>query len=177
MTDPNRRWESPDAVREDRRRLVQLARRFTADRADAEDAVHEAFKQAAVKQDQLRDRSKWWAWLCRITVHQCLQQRRAAARRRGYESDAGADRPGLGREAIDPVERNERAEMVRRAIDRLPHQQRIAITLRHLEQMPYDKIASIMDVAPTTVRVHVRAARESLRVALVEPTLTTGPGK
>ena len=68
----------------------------------------------------------------------------------------------------DAIERSERAALVRLAIERLPQQQRTAVTLRHLEEMSYERIAEIMEITPSTARVHVRAAREAMRQAIVK---------
>ena len=153
-----------DLDRKDRRRLVQLACRFVWNQADADDAVQEALAAAERQEDQLRERSKWWSWLCRIVVRQCLLARRSGLRRVKREHAAAT----RGVSAVDDrIERNEQAALVRSAIERLPDQQRMAITLRHLEEMSYDRIAQIMEITPSTARGHVRAGREAMRGAIV----------
>lgn len=67
----------------------------------------------------------------------------------------------------DGVETLERAAIARWAIQRLPPRQRTAVTLRHLEEMSYERIAQIMKVSQSTVRVHVRAGREAMREAIL----------
>lgn len=57
--------------------------------------------------------------------------------------------------------------MLERLVAELPTQQRTALVLRHFEQMAYPDIAAVMEIAESTARVHVRAAREALRTAIV----------
>jgi RNA polymerase sigma-70 factor (ECF subfamily) len=71
----------------------------------------------------------------------------------------------------------ERAVILRRAIDELPPKQRAAITLRHLEGMDYEHIAEILEITPSTARVHVRDARESLRLRMVREHPDWAPAK
>ncbi len=52
---------------------------------------------------------------------------------------------------------------MRRLLTNLPEQQRAAMTLRHIERLDYPRIAQVMAISESTVRVHVRAGREALR--------------
>ncbi|NOT02014.1 MAG: RNA polymerase sigma factor [Phycisphaerales bacterium] len=163
--------ELTPAVRD---RLVRLAYRFVWNRSDAEDAVHNAVALAQTRRRQLRETTRWWSWMCRIVVRQCVALGRGQSRREIRERQrAGTDRSATTDERRDAVPADhaaialERAAVLRRAIDELPPKQRAAVTLRHLEGMEYERIAEIMEIAPATVRVHVRDAREALRVRLV----------
>lgn len=149
-------------------RLVQLAYRFVWNRADAEDAVQNAFALAQQKSDQLREPEKRWSWLSRIVVRQCLLLRRSETRRDRHEQVSAAEPVPESEQPPDRIEQSERAWVRRWAIEQLPPQQRVAVTLRHLEGMSYDRIAHILEIAPSTVRVHVRDAREAIREAVMK---------
>ena len=145
-------------------KISQTNEPFVWNQADADDSVQDALANAERQGDQLRESAKWWPWLSRIVVRQCLIGRRAGARRTKHEQAAAVvDVSGVD----DRIERNERAAMVRWAIERIPDQQRTAVTLRHLEEMSYDRIAEIMNITPSTARGHVRAGREAMRQAIV----------
>jgi RNA polymerase sigma-70 factor, ECF subfamily len=160
-TDKN--MTSPDR----RRRLVQLAYRLLFNREDAEDAVQNALIQAQWHDHQLSDPEKHWTWLCRIVVRGCLQFRRAESRRIAHHAKSVAHIPPVVPERF-ATDRQHETGLVRRAIEQLPEKQRVAITLRHLQEMPYDDIAEIMGVSNSTVRVHVRTARETLRKVIAK---------
>jgi RNA polymerase sigma-70 factor (ECF subfamily) len=142
---------------------VQLAYRFVWNRVDAEDAVHNALAIAHEKGGQLREGDRWWSWVARIVVRQCLLLRRSDRRRVRREQVAGGERPSSVAAGASDLERGERADTVRHAIAQLPPQQRAAITLRHLEEMSYRRIAEILEISESTARVHVRQGREALR--------------
>lgn len=151
---------------DDRRKLVQLAYRFLWDRGGAEDAVHDALLTARGKADQWRETGSWWAWLCRVLVRRCLLIRRDTRRRTARELATAAARST--RAGADPGRQEghqEHSLVLRAALEELPPQQRIAVTLRYLEEMPYEQIAEVMELAPATVRVHVRRALEGLRAS------------
>ena len=61
-----------DLVTRHQRALFAIARAYFASEADAEDAVQEAFVKAFESLSQLRDNTRFAAWLARITVNVCL---------------------------------------------------------------------------------------------------------
>lgn len=155
-----------DPTPEAHRRLVRLAGRFVRNVHDAEDAVQTALLLAEQRRAQLRDEDKRWAWLCRIVIQQCQLTHRQRQTRHTHERQAGFERSGETRGTMrDAAEFD---AMLEQLVAELPPQQRIALVLRHFEEMEYGEIAAVMDVAESTVRVHVRAAREALRTAIVE---------
>ncbi len=144
-----------------RDRLVRLAYRFLWNQHDAEDAVHDAIAIAQQRGDELRDRSKWWSWMCRIVISRCHQQGRRKARHQQHEADirraheSAAESPPLPG-LVD-------SETIRRLIARLPARQREVLVLKHLQQMSYGEIGAVLGITASTARVHAKAAREALR--------------
>lgn len=51
---------------------------------------------------------------------------------------------------------------------RLPERQKEVMVLRHLEQMNYDQIGELLEMSPSTARVHARAGLEALRDLIKE---------
>jgi RNA polymerase sigma-70 factor, ECF subfamily len=153
-----------------RERLVRLAYRFLWDVHDAEDVVHDALAVAVAKRPQLEDQGKWSSWLYRIVIQRCLLHRRKGATQRRHMERLGRVRPTCDTAAgpASGIETCELVALLRTLIDELPDRQRTAIILRHLESMDYQRIAHVMEVSESTVRVHVRAARESLRRMVLE---------
>ena len=113
----------------DRGRLVQLAYRFVWNRADAEDAVHNALAIAHEKGGQLREGGRWWSWVARIVVRQCLLLRRSEGRRARRERIVGGERASSDVAETIGMERRERAAAIRRALEQLPPRQRAAVVL------------------------------------------------
>jgi len=143
-----------------RDRLVRLAYRFLWDPDDAEDVVHDALAIAYDRQGSLRDRDKWWPWICRIVVHHCFDWRRRKLRRRRHE--AAAAKPIDASSSDEPGGRTELRELVMSLLHRLPRRQREVVVLRNLQEATYDEIAEILGMSAATARVHARQARERL---------------
>lgn len=150
-----------------RDQLVRLAYRFLWNVDDAEDAVHDALATAQERIGNLRDRDKWWSWVCRIVVQRCQLHGRERQRRkshaRPYEREA-LHRRGGG----EPSESFADKEELQKALAGLPQRQQEVIVLRHLQGMAYDRIAEVLDISPATARVHARAGREKLRSLLLQ---------
>ena len=147
--------------------LVRLAYRFLWNVDDAEDAVHDALAIVQAKGEQLKDQSKWWSWVRRIVVNQCHEQQRRRLRHERHTS-ALADRQANSHPTDTALDREELSKILKDLIAELPEQRQVAIVLRHIDGMSYQQIAEIMQVSESTVRVHVRAAREALREKIMK---------
>src|SRR6187399_3461540 len=91
-------------------------------REDAEDVAQEAFAKACRSFNQLRDRTRFRAWLVRMTWRMALDRQRANRRRTVRED--GLRTP----DAILPqVEADQRSQMLWRAIDMLSEKLRVVI--------------------------------------------------
>lgn len=143
--------------------LVRLAYRFVWNLDDAEDAVQEALHAAEARRAQLQESTKWWSWLCKIVVQKCHTLGREKARRRRHLDRYQLDRPAPSEPQPD---QSAETRAVRSMLPRLPPRQRDVLVLRHLQGLDYGEIAEILDIAPATVRVHAKAARESLSALL-----------
>lgn len=143
----------------EQRRLVRLAFRYCWNTGDAEDAVQNALVVALRKAAQLRDREKYWAWLCRIVIQQC----RLLHRRRPRAAEFADIDQVPAASAAEHLSQRELGELMKAWIVHLPHKQRVALSLRHFERLDYPQIAAIMNIRESTARVHVRAGREALR--------------
>ncbi len=144
-----------------RDRLVRLAYRFLWNQDDAEDAVHDALAIAQKRGEELRDRSKWWSWVCRIVISQCHQQGRQKARHQRHEADIRRAHESAAEPAPPPDLGDN--ETIGRLIGRLPTRQREVLVLKHLQQISYGEIAAVLGITASTARVHAKAAREALR--------------
>ena len=139
--------------------LVRLAYRFVWNLDDAEDAVQEALHAAEARRTQLRESTKWWSWLCKIVVQKCHTLGREKERRVRHLDRYRLDRPAPSEQQPD---QSVETQAIRSMLPHLPPRQREVLVLRHLHGLDYGEIAEILDIAPPTVRVHARAARESL---------------
>ncbi|MFB9328043.1 sigma-70 family RNA polymerase sigma factor [Paenibacillus aurantiacus] len=131
----------------------------------AEDAVQEAFTEAFLYIDQVREPSAFAGWLKRIVIRQCLRLRRRKTHPSAMleEADAIADTsPGV----LEQVELRELRQLVHQAVDGLPSKLRIAVSLFYLEGQPIRTIAEALDTTPSALKKRLFEARSKLKGAL-----------
>jgi RNA polymerase sigma-70 factor, ECF subfamily len=133
-----------------------VALRMLGNGEDARDATQTAFVKAYEKLATYEPRYRFFSWLYRILVNECLNARRD---RRAADPLADApDRAG----AVDTVEAAERRRDVRAALLALPVHYREAIVLRHYAQMSYDEMSAALGVPVKTVKSRLHTARQRL---------------
>jgi len=138
--------------------LVRFAEGIVGDRADAEEAVQDAFL-AASRAGRLDDPRPW---LYRVTRNAAVDVLRR--RRRLVSLDADGDSP-LAAVELSPhaqAELSDELRLLRQGIDRLPDQQRSSLLLRELAGLGYREIAGVLDVSEANVKVLIFRARRSL---------------
>lgn len=154
--------------------LYAIAARITGERADAEEAVLEAFAQAWRDADRFRqERGSVAAWLTMIVRSRALDLVRSRTRRERATAAAAQDAPdhapAMGVWETDPaaqVEQDERARRVRAAVDTLSDAQRQAIELAFYEGLSHAEIAARLGEPLGTVKTRVRLGMQKLREAL-----------
>ena len=156
----------PTAAETVRGRLVRLAYRFLWNHDDAEEVAQDALAIALQKAGELRDRRKWWSWICAVVVQRCRERGRRVQRWKRHEDTYRAElSPGTGGpEALDD---DDARHWVRELLLQLPRRQQEVMVLRHLQEMSYDEISEVLGISAATARVHARAGREALRGQLL----------
>jgi RNA polymerase sigma factor (sigma-70 family) len=138
--------------------LLRYAEGILGSRADAEEAVQDAFLAAASAQPLQDPRP----WLFRVTRNAAIDQ----LRRRRHLTVLDPDADPF--ESSDPsphdhAELSEELGVLRAGVDRLPEQQRSALMLRELAGLHYREISGIVDVSEANVKVLIFRARRSLQ--------------
>ena len=133
----------------------------TGEWASAEDAAAEAFRQAWVGLDSLRDPDRFGPWLRTIVV------RKARLLCRSTRSDAGGvldDVPGAEESPDIILERLQTAALVQLLVRELPPRLREAVSLFYFEGYDTDSAARFLEIPRGTFRR--RFAREPLAASL-----------
>src|SRR6187397_2868964 len=114
-------------------------------REDAEDVAQDAFAKAYRRFTQLRDRTRFRAWLVRMTWRLAIDRQRADRRREAREAGAHGLRhlapgataspvaQGFRPQAVEAMVSRERAEQLWNAIDALPEKLRVVVVLANIE--------------------------------------------
>lgn len=147
--------------RASRQRLFDTLYALTGDRAEAQDAVHEAYARAWQRWSTVGDYGDPEAWVRtvarRIAVSRWRRTRnRLVAHRRVGEPPP---LPGPGPDSVALVT----------ALARIPLPQRTAIVLHHLAGLPVAEVAAETGVAVGTVKARLSRGRKALAELLGVP--------
>jgi len=165
-------------------RLLATARRYLRSDDDACDALQDAFLRAFKSINTFKGDAQLSTWLHRILVNSALMHLRLKRRHPvtdGIKIDELLPRFDPAGNWIDErshsapahvlFEASETRAMVRRCIDLLPDNYRTVLILRDIEELATEKVASLLDVTSSSVKVRLHRARQALK-ALLERELT-----
>lgn len=142
--------------RKEFRPVVALVYSLCRNSAAAEELAQDAFVEAHKRWNRVGVMADPGAWVRKVAMN------RARSRYRRMGAEARAYARHLGRRSEQLIELDEPADEFWSAVRDLPHQQARVVALRYLEDRSIDEIASLLDVAPPTVRVHLHRGRRTL---------------
>jgi len=139
--------------------LFTVALRMLGDEEEARDAAQNTFVKVFEKLAHYDSRHRFFSWVYRILVNECLNVRRrpAAARTSGMDAHASD---------VDAVEAAERRGAVKKAILDLPAAYREVIVLRHFAALSYDEMSDAIGIPVKTVKSRLYSARQQLAARL-----------
>jgi RNA polymerase sigma-70 factor (ECF subfamily) len=146
-------------VERHQRPLFTVAARILGNRDDAADATQNAFVRVYQNLGSYDPQHKFFSWIYRILVNECLNAVRA---RHGSEVLSEAQ-VNLGDGPFETLRASERREQVQRALLALPPDLRAVIVLRHYAGLSYEEIGEAVGGVPAkTVKSRLYAARQRL---------------
>jgi len=145
--------------------LYNLGLRMLGNPEDARDASQTAFLKAWEKLSSFDPRFRFFSWIYKITVNECLNQ--INRRRRVEPLDPRIDLPSRENAAAS-LEARETSERVQRALLQLTPDHREVVILRHFLEMSYGEIAGTLTIAEKTVKSRLYEARQRLCELLPE---------
>ena len=142
------------------RPLFNVTLRMLRDHEEARDATQNAFVRAYVHLETFDPTRKFFSWIYRIVVNECLNVRRA---RRPQERlvDTLEAKP-----SPDGVEALERRDQIEVALQGLTEEYREVVVLRHFADLSYAEISEVVGVPEKTVRSRLFSARQRLGTLL-----------
>lgn len=153
---------SVDTFEHERPRLFALAYAFLGSRADAADAVQDAWLRWHARTDSVRDPA---AWLTTVVSRLALDRLRSArARRETYPGvwlpEPIVDAPSPEQDAIRQADLSIAFLFL---LERLTPDERAAFVLREVFDHPYSDIAAALEKSEAACRQMVTRARERVR--------------
>ena len=128
----------------------------------ARDVSQEAFIEAHVHLNQLRQAAAFPAWLRTLVIKHCD---RATRRRRLALApfDQALDVPAPGPELDANVADAERADRLRLAVEALPAKERVVVALHYFADVSGPELARFLELPLSTIKQRLRRARARLR--------------
>jgi RNA polymerase sigma-70 factor (ECF subfamily) len=151
--------------------LARLAGAMGVERTAVADVLQDVYLTAWRKRPANLPAEDQRKWLVRVTVNRCnLEHRRAARWRAAWQRlthhTNGRVASEASQQADQTTERNEQREAVRRGLKQMEPKLRAILVLRYYADFNSKQIAEILGLADSTVRGHLRAAREQLAAQL-----------
>jgi RNA polymerase sigma-70 factor (ECF subfamily) len=140
------------------RPLFGVAVRFLGDRDEAQDVTQTTFLKAYKALATCDRRRRFFSWIYRILVNECLNTLRSRRPTQGLDETI----PAAGGSDTDAIDASETRRRVRKALLQLPEAQRDVIVLRHFAEMRYDQMAAALGVPEKTVKSRLFSARQRL---------------
>ncbi len=155
-------------------RLLAVATRYLPCKADAEDAVQEAYVNVVRYIHGFNRASRLETWLHRIVVNCALMILRTRRRRpvltnaepETFGSMTSRVRGAAVALAGDRLERDEEQRLFQASLYALPPAQRSALHFRYGSDLPVLAIADMLDVSTSTVKTRLHRARRNLELSL-----------
>jgi RNA polymerase sigma-70 factor, ECF subfamily len=144
-------------VRKYERVLFSVALRLTGEYEDARDATQNAFVKAFEQLHRYDPKRRFFSWIYRIAVNECLNLRRS--RHPGEPLVDRLDTHGGPFEALEQVEAR---TLIERGIKGLTFEYREVIVLRHFADLSYEEMADAIGVPEKTVKSRLFSARQKL---------------
>src|SRR5687768_15752698 len=129
-------------------------------REEARDVTQTTFLKAYQALATCDRQRKFFSWIYRILVNECLNTLRA--RRQFTDLDRSLAAPAAESDAAGAVDAAGTRTRVRRALLQLTRDQRDVIVLRHFADMRYEQIAIALGIPEKTVKSRLFTARQRL---------------
>jgi RNA polymerase sigma-70 factor (ECF subfamily) len=140
--------------------------RFTRDRRECEELVHEAFVEAYLSLRSYRGQSPWFYWLRKIATRVGYRFWKARARQQAASGMSMAAWREVAERPSGEIDAAEAAEAVYAVLGRLAPRDRLVLTLLHIEQCSVAETARLCGWTQTMVKVQAHRARKRLRKML-----------
>ena len=137
--------------------MCTVALRMLGNPADAQDVTQDAFVKAYQRLASFDSHYRFYSWMYRILVNECLNANRARRPEEALDNEAA----GNG-SPFDTTLESERREQIQMALLRLTPEYRTVVVLRHFAGQSYGEIAEALAIPEKTVKSRLYSARQQL---------------
>jgi len=157
-------WE--EIVRQHRRKVFNVAYKFTGRHGEAEDLTQDVFLKIFKSLHTFDRRANFQTWLISVSRNLCIDHYRSVRKER-ETIDRGVDAADLtpaapGQSALQALEQRDRVELLRKAMAELAPSLRTAVMLRDIQELSYQEIADHLQLPEGTVKSRINRGRTEL---------------
>lgn len=142
--------------------VYSVALRYSGDTAAAQDIAQDTFLKLFSTIGSFRGESNFEAWLYRMVVNRCFDQKRKTRRLTSLPEGIVEALYKTDVSVLDEVLRAEMSTHVRAVVDTLSPDQRMVIVLRYTQGLSYEEIAAILACSAGTVASRLSRAHKVL---------------
>ncbi len=157
-------WE--DIVRQHRRKVFNIAYKFTGRHDAAEDLTQDVFLKVFKSLHTFDRRANFQTWLVSVSRNLCIDHYRSVRKERetiDRDVDAGELTPSApGQSAYQALEQADRTRLLSKAMRELTDDLREAVSLRDLHELSYQEIADKLGLPEGTVKSRINRGRTEL---------------
>ena len=147
-------------------KVFRLACRLLISVEEAEDVTQEMLMRLWNKKETLDQYKSVEAFTMTMTKNYCLDQLKSkrASNLKIEHNNFSDGLTGLD----EQIEQYDRLNWVEKIIEQLPIQQKMIIQMRDIEEYDFEKIASILEMNETAIRVALSRARKTVRETMLK---------
>lgn len=147
-------------------KVFRLARRLLISVEEAEDVTQEMLMRLWHKKEMLHEYKSVEAFTITMTKNYCLDQLKN--KRSSHLKIEKLDFKDNSTTLQDEIESRDSLSWVERILEQLPAQQKLIVQMRDIEQYDFEKIAEILEMNETAIRVALSRARKTIREAMLK---------
>ena len=147
-------------------KVFRLARRLLISVEEAEDVTQEMLMRLWNKKENLEQYKSVEAFAMTMTKNYCLDQLKS--KRASHLKIENREFNDNSINLENQVENEDTLNWVERILEQLPVQQKMIVQMRDIEDYDFEKIAEILEMNETAVRVALSRARKTLREAILK---------
>ena len=157
-------WE--EIVRQHRRKVFNIAYKFTGRHDEAEDLTQDIFLKIFKSLHTFDRRANFQTWLVSVSRNLCIDHYRSVRKER-ETIDRDVDPGDLMPVSVEvspymALEARDRVSMLREAMTSLPDTLRTAVLLRDIQELTYQEIADQLALPEGTVKSRINRGRTEL---------------
>lgn len=147
-------------------KVFRLARRLLISVEEAEDVTQEMLMRLWHKKENLEQYKSLEAFAMTMTKNYCLDQLKS--KRASHLKIENREFNDNSINLENQVENEDTLNWVEKILEQLPVQQKMIVQMRDIEDYDFEKIAEILEMNETAVRVALSRARKTLREAVLK---------